>query len=87
MVLYLLCFDLSKPPREQQAQLQYWLSYLNSLLCVGHRVPATHAYSDWRVLLVGTKADQKHQDSFKDPEYWELKYPFYFLSFSYFLSL
>ena len=78
MVLYLLCFDLSKPPREQQAQLQYWLSYLNSLLCVGHRVPATHAYSDWRVLLVGTKADQKHPDSLKDPEYWELKYPFLF---------
>ena len=78
MVLYLLCYDLSKPPSEQQAQLQYWLSYLNSLLCAGRHVPETHAYSDWRVMLVGTKADMKQQDSLSDPAYWEEMFPLFY---------
>jgi hypothetical protein len=71
MVLYLLCFDLSRPSSEQQAQLQYWLSYLNSILCSGKQIPNTHAYSSWRVLLVGTKADIEHQNSLKDTLHWQ----------------
>jgi len=75
MVLYLLCFDLSEPPSKQQTQLQYWLSYLNSLLCAGHRILTTHAYSNWRVMLVGTKADIKQENSLEDGSYWENKFP------------
>jgi GTPase SAR1 family protein len=57
MVIYLLCFDLSKPLDEQCIQLEYWLDYLNSAL----PLPQSESmYSDtrkWVILLVGLKSD------------------------------
>src|SRR5271163_5207081 len=57
MVVYLLCFDLSKPIETQRTQLEYWLNYLNSAL----PLPGSESkYSDnrkWVIMLVGLKSD------------------------------
>lgn len=57
MVLYTICYDLNSSSVEQNKQVQYWLSYLNSILCNAKPIPATHAAAKWRILLVGTRSD------------------------------
>lgn len=57
MVLYTICFDLNAEPIEQLKQVEYWLSYLNSILCNAKPIPPTHATAKWRIILVGTRAD------------------------------
>jgi hypothetical protein len=59
MVLYIICFDLSKPAEVQNAQLTYWLEFLNSAIDINP--PSTSAQSQtttWNVMLVGLRADE-----------------------------
>lgn len=57
MVLYLVCFDLSRPLEEQTKQIAYWLDFLHSSLPLP-QLP-THTSSAWGILLVGLRADKQ----------------------------
>jgi len=77
MVIYVICYDLSAEPREQHRQLNYWLCYLNSILCTSKPIPKTHASSKWKVFIVGTKADKKQPKSvdLDDIEKYRAQFP------------
>lgn len=75
MVLYLICFDLGASAMEQNKQVEYWLGYLNSILCNTKAIPPTHATSKWRVILVGTRADLSPFDSAIDVSSYRTVYP------------
>lgn len=57
MVLYLVCFDLGVPIAEQMQQIEYWLSYLQSVLCINKSIPQSYIESKWKIMIVGTRAD------------------------------
>lgn len=57
MVIYLLCFDLSKPIEQQREQLGHWFDFLNSALPLP---PSSSKYNDTSKLViipVGLKSD------------------------------
>ncbi len=49
MVLYVVCFDISKPVEDQVEQISYWLEFLSSAL----PFPPNTADSKWSILLAG----------------------------------
>jgi hypothetical protein len=52
MVVYIICYDLSASPEQQNEQLSYWFDFLHSSLS-----GSTECKSKWQVLIVGTKID------------------------------
>ena len=70
LIVYLVCFDLSADLKEQQAQISYWLDYMNSLLSPPSTPSSSFSSSSntssssndtpskkWRVILVGLRYD------------------------------
>jgi hypothetical protein len=59
MVAYIVCFDLSQPPIEQMAQIEYWMDFLSSALCIPLHTTKT---TNWTLILAGLRADQQQSD-------------------------
>lgn len=71
MVVYLLCFDLSKSTEEQITEVLYWLEYLNSSLPLLGGVPK------FTILVVGLKSDLQTTNCLQ-PEHiqaWQIQRP------------
>lgn len=58
MVVFLFCYDLSLPPKQQQQQIEYWLYYLHAVLfpfLQYHHI--TSSTLKWRIIIIGTRAN------------------------------
>lgn len=72
MVVYLICFDLSKPANVQIQQIAYWLDFLHSA------IPHSSSRSKWQVIIVGTKSDLKSQQQLQQDNLisrWQSQWP------------
>lgn len=76
MIVYLVCFDLSRPWREQLDQLVYWLNFLNSSFSLS----PLGARPSWRIFIVGLKSDVRDPSApVMQPhhvEAWNTQYPY-----------
>ena len=64
MVVYIICFDLSRPVGEQQAQVEYWMNFLGSSLSI----PTVPTTGNWTVMLAGLRSDSQTSVS----NYWKV---------------
>lgn len=61
MILYVICFDLSKSIDELIKQITYWLDFLHSALPLPPSPVLPNR--DWGILLVGLRADEQKPSS------------------------